>query len=756
MATLRIVLRLFLLVGLLGWNKFLEAQSPSKDTTLLKDSTILDSTGQKSTQQLKAVEITGRRAVVSSKGDRLVFQVDRSINATGLNVLELLKQVPGVVVNQEERIVLNGKSGTLIQINGRNTPLNGSDLTAFLKGINAAEIESIEVVSNPSAQYDASGNGGIINIVLKKNSTEGWNGSAQGGMAYGSFGKYNAGSSFNYRKNQWNVFGNLSGQSNRNESTLNLFRFQADSIYDQQSRGVFFNQNTTLRLGVDYTLNKNTTVGILVNTSDGLGSGKNNSVTPIRAQNSNQIFRNLEAASFSSSKRKQWQANANIKSVDSLGNSWTADIDLGDYNLYSTARVPNVYTNGMGQVEANYTFETITPTSIKLLALQADRVWKMIKKKNAPTLQFGSKYSHVNTFNQFDFFESFEKDTQAGPLPKNQERSNAFRYEEQILAGYTQIKTAVKKWSFQAGLRAEWTHSRGILTTASALQNANDRDVKRSYLNVFPSASIGFSPKQEHQLKLSYSRRIDRPGYQDLNPFENKLDELTYQKGNPFLQPQYTQYFELQSIFKYRFISTLSFSDVNNFFAQITDTIEGNRNFIQQRNIASQKIYSLNFSLPFNATPWWSVYANISLNHTRYNEFFEENKFIRLNATGFTIYQQHSFSFGKGWAGELSSFFSSPYIWAGTYETNALGGVDLGIQKKILRERLTIRGTLTDISRTYPWRGVSRLGSLEIRGNGGWESRQLRLNATWNWGKSKVKSARNRTTGLEDLQNRVR
>jgi outer membrane receptor protein involved in Fe transport len=362
-------------------------------------------------------------------------------------------------------------------------------------------------------------------------------------------------------------------------------------------------------------------------------------------------------------------------------------------------------------------------------------------------LNIGWRSAWAKTDNVFSFFN--EKNGQA---LLDEERSNRFDYTEDIHAAYAQFNKNRGKWSYQLGLRLEATTSLGDLTARNPMA---DQTVSRQYVNLFPSGGATYQLHPKHQLGLSFSRRIDRPSYQDLNPFENRIDELTYQKGNPFLRPQFTNNMEIKHSYQYKWNSSLSFSDVSDFFAAITDTIEGRRNFITQRNIAQQRIYSFNTSLPFKVASWWNVFASAGVNHSRYRAQFEPGKEIRINATVANLYQQHSLSINNKWSAEVSSFWLSPYVWAGTYECRSIWNIDAGVQRKILNEQGTIKLTVTDIFRRMPWQGVSRLGALRIEGAGGWESRLFRLNFTYRFGNKEVKNARQRNTGLDDLNRRV-
>jgi outer membrane receptor protein involved in Fe transport len=331
-------------------------------------------------------------------------------------------------------------------------------------------------------------------------------------------------------------------------------------------------------------------------------------------------------------------------------------------------------------------------------------------------------------------------------------RSNRFVYTEWVNAVYAQYRVSLKKLSYQLGLRVEHTNSEGDLT---ALTSGSDKNVSRKYIDFFPNAGITWQVNKSNSLGLSFSRRIDRPKYLELNPFETKLDELSYQKGNPFLNPQYTRIIELRYAWKYKLVTTLSYSDVRDFIAQITDTTEGKRTYLTQRNLASQKLLGLNISYPFSITRWWNVYASLNIYYTRYRASFEAGNNINIDITVGNLYQQQTFTLGKGWTAELSGFYNTPGVWSGTFKTGTMANLDAGLQKKCWHDNATIKASVSDIFFTMKWKNESTLSGSNIHANGNWESRQFKLNFTYYFGNKQVKNARDRNTGLDDLNKRA-
>ncbi|MEM9930319.1 MAG: outer membrane beta-barrel family protein, partial [Bacteroidota bacterium] len=252
---------------------------------------------------------------------------------------------------------------------------------------------------------------------------------------------------------------------------------------------------------------------------------------------------------------------------------------------------------------------------------------------------------------------------------------------------------------------------------------------------------------------LNYSRRIARPNYNSLNPFESQIDELSFQKGNPFLQPQYTDNIKLSHTYKYRLTTSIGYSYISDFFAQITDTLGTDRNFLITRNIANQEVWNLSVSYPFTAAKWWSVYLSLNGYHSSYEG--QDDKFVAIDQTTFSFYAQNTFTLPRGFRFEVSGWFSSPSVWGGTYITNSMGSLDLGLQKKFLDDKLSVRLSANDVLFTSRWFADMQFGDLFIDGTGGWESRRVQLNFSYNFGNQEVKNARRRKTGLEDEDGRV-
>ena len=700
---------------------------------------------QVAVKKLQDVTVTSRKPMIEIKADKTIFNVENSINATGSNALELLQKSPGIQVDNNDNISMKGKTGVKIYVDGKMTQLDTKDLAAYLKSINSNDVEAIEMISNPSAKYDASGNAGIINIRLKKNKKFGTNGSVNAGLVQGVTPKGNTSVNLNYRDKRVNLFSNVGGSLGINENQLDLYRIQRDSIYDQNSTNRSNNKSLNVKAGADLFINSKNTLGFLVTTNFTNSEWSSNSNTNVFYNPTNQFVKSLRAFNTVPGQRTNFNSNLNYRYADTSGKEINFDADYGIFRGTGRSFQPNYYLDKTGTQLYQVINRNNTPIDIDIYTSKVDVELPKWKGK----LGYGAKFSYVKTNNTFEFFNDIN-----GTSVKQLGRSNSFTYKENVNAAYVNYQRQFSpKWSLQSGLRAEQTNSEGVLTRADGIMQA-DNTVKRNYVNLFPSAALTWTVNQKNTLNLTFSRRIDRPTYQDLNPFENKLDELTYEKGNAFLRPQYTNNIELTHTFNYKLNTTIGYSHVKDYATQTTDTAN-NATFVQQKNLATQQIISFSVGSPITFTKWWNGYANAWYNYQIFKGKIGSNE-VHTEIPLFGAYMQQSFTLGNDYTAELSGWFSGPSIWGATWRTKSMGGLDIGFQKQLMQKKASIKISATDIFRTNPWSATSDFGGLYIRGKGSWESQTVRLNFTYRFGSNQVKAARQRQTGLESEAKRIK
>lgn len=527
---------------------------------------------------LDAVEITAKKPMVEVLADKTVFNVEGTLAASGNSALEVLRKAPGVILDNNNGIIVEGKSGVQVYIDGKRSVLQGDDLTNYLNTLQASDIESIEIITQPSSKYDAAGSAGILNIKLKKNKNFGTNGTISLGFSVWDNERYNSSISLNNRTKKTNTFFTYSNRFGKTGQFLNLYRTQNGFIFDAKDRSIHDTNSHNFKVGTDIFATKKSTFGVLINANFSDGSFKTNTKTPIINQATNEKVQVLKASGNDVSNLYNLLGNLNYRYEDTTGHTFNVDLDYGQFSNKTNNYQPNVYYDAtQTNILAQFNYEMNTPTKVDIATFKADYEQNFLKGK----LAIGVKSSMVNTDNTFDFYNEID-----GVLIFNENKSNIFVYKELVNAAYFNYNKKWQKMNLQLGLRAEHTQSDGKLTSN---QTENNERVKRDYLNLFPSGGLTYNANKDNSFGLTYSRRIERPNYQNLNPFQEQIDELTLRKGNAFLQPQYTDNIKFSHTYKYTLNTSISYSYINDFFGQVTSSQDERRSVIQTQNIATQE-----------------------------------------------------------------------------------------------------------------------------------------------------------------------
>ncbi|HQW83803.1 MAG TPA: TonB-dependent receptor [Ferruginibacter sp.] len=704
-------------------------------------------------KSLEAVTVSSKKPIVEVKADKTILNVEGTINAVGNDALELLRKSPGVMVDKDDNLSLAGKNGVQVYIDGKPSPLSGADLSAYLKSLQSVQIESIELITNPSAKYEAAGNAGIINIKLKKDKTIGTNGSVNAGYNIGNYSKYNAGIALNHRNKKINVFGNYNFNTGLNLANFKFYREQGDSIFDQKNSMLNHNKyGHNFKGGADFFINKKSTVGFIVNGNISANDMNTKGPMSIIYKPTNTITRVLEASNENLTTRNNINTNINYRYAVTGGTELNIDADYGNFKIRGNQFQPNDYYDASGATKLySNVYRMISPTNINIYSVKTDYERNFYKGR----LGLGGKIGYVKTDNDFRRYDVYGSNE-----VYDKDKSNRFKYTENINAAYVNYNRAFTGFMIQMGLRVENTVSDGNSTglkynAATATYDNYDSSIHRNYLDVFPSAAITFNKNPMSQFGITYSRRIDRPAYQDLNPFEFKLNDYSFMKGNTNLRPQYTNSFGFSHTYRYKLNTQLNFSHVKDIFTQLPDTTDGSKSFLTKKNLATQDIISLNISYPFQYK-WYSFFVNVNSYYSQYKaNFGGGDRNVNLDVFAMNFYMQNSFNLGKGFKAELSGFYASPTIWQGTFKSIAMYSIDGGLQKNILKGKGMLKASVSDMFRLMKWKGSSNFTGQYSLASGRWESRQLKLNFTYRFGNSQVKAARQRKTSIEDENKRT-
>jgi iron complex outermembrane recepter protein len=692
--------------------------------------------------ELDMVTVSQIRPVIEIHPDKTVFNVDNTINATGSNGFDLLRKAPGVIIDNSNNIIVEGKSGVQVYIDNKPAILSGDDLINFLRTLQAADIDNIEIITQPSSKYDAAGGAGIINIILKRDKNLGTNGTITAGYAYGRNHHANSSISLNHRRKKLNVYTSYSNSFGKNYHFMNMERDQYGVVYDSKTESNNYTGAHNAKIGADWFINKRHTFGVLASGNYFDARGEGTTTTDITPSNIGTVDQRLIADNTGTGLNYQVAGNLNYRFADTLGHELTIDADYAQYARESNNYQPNLYLDGNGDTLFENNFRMLAPTNIQIISAKADYAQNLWGGK----VSVGAKFSIVETDNTFEFYDVFD-----GGDVLNVDRSNNFVYTENINAAYVNYARKLKtKWNLQLGLRLEQTNSVGELTST---QSSADDYVERHYLNLFPSGGLTYTPNYKHMWAVNFSKRIQRPNYQSLNPFVNQSTELSFMKGNPFLQPAYAYNAKISHTFKYRFTTSVSYSHTQDFFAQVTDTLGLDKAFLTTMNVADQSTINLGVSLPFSIKKWWSVYLSLNGSYSQY--LAQDDKFQTINQPTFSLYAQNSFLMKWGFKLELSGWFSSPSVWGGTYLTKSMGSFDAAIEKKFMKDRLALRIAGSDIFYTSPWKAEATFGDVSFIGAGGYESQRITFSLTYNFGNREAKGPRDRKTGLDDEDKRT-
>ena len=406
--------------------------------------------------ELKEVVVTAQRPMVEVRADKTILNIEGTINATGNDALELLKKSPGVLVDKDDNISLAGKNGVRIYIDGKPSPLSGADLAAYLKSLQSAQIEAIEIITNPSAKYDAAGNAGIINFRLKKNKSFGTNGSVNAGINIAIYPKYNSGFALNHRNKNVNVFGNYNYNNSKSTNNFRLYRELLDTVFNQQTSMRPISNSHGFKGGLDYFINNKSTLGILINGNVSETDFSSDSKTPITYKPTGITDRLLVANNRNDQERNNVNFNLNYRYVDTAGRELNLDADYGLFRIKTNQLQPNYYYDASGNTLLSQSiYRFISPTDINIYTLKGDYEQNFKKGR----LGVGFKTANIETENNFGRYnvQQLKPEIKQLDVP----RSNQFNYSENINAGYINYNKQYKGVMFQAGLRVENTVSTG-------------------------------------------------------------------------------------------------------------------------------------------------------------------------------------------------------------------------------------------------------------------------------------------------------
>ena len=742
----------FVSVALVGYTK---AGSAAFDVSAT-DITVPAFSLHQSTREMNEVVVQTKKPFIETKIDKTVVNVDASPSSAGSSAMDILEKSPGISVSSDGTISLRGKAGVIVMLDGKPTYMSSSDLSNLLKNMPASALDQVEIMTNPSARYDASGNSGIINIKTKKGKNNGFNGSFTVGASTGIFQPNDAvyltpksqnSFNFNYRVNKLNFFGSYNPNFFRGRGQLSIDRnFYNAGTLDGSSALLtnfkFGNFNQTLKLGLDYQADKKNVFGIVV--SGFAFDGHPTPVTSTTLKDKNgAILSNLVSLTENKTHFKNFTGNLNWKhTFDSTGKELTADLDYVTYdNISDVLLTTNVYNGSGTPAGSAFYLNGHIPSLIDIWSFKSDYTQPL---KNG-RFEAGVKSSIVTNDNKVDYSRQLPDKTWSPDA-----RSNHFIYDENINAAYVNVNKQFKKWTIQTGLRLENTMAKGR-------QVSNDSTFKRNFTNLFPSVFVSYAMDQNNQLTVSYSRRITRPNYQDLNPFTYFLDSLTYRVGNPYLLPQFTHNIELSYALKSKFIFTANYNNTTDVISQIIKQNTASKiTYNTSENIARFTNIGLSITAPATFTGWWNANFFTNIYNNRYVGVYNSDP-IDISYTSFMVNVTNSFTFNKktGFTGELSGFYRYKNVEQLSI-TEPVYQVGIALQKQILKSKGTLRLNIRDPFAWQKFVSTVKYSDIDLHSSAQFDVRQVTATFTYRFGKNtQGPQPRRRASGAQDEQNRV-
>ena len=714
-------------------------------TNIIKSPFVLNSLTVRilpTSQLLKEVIIEGNKPRIQHIQGKIVLNIDADITNTGTTVLELLEKSPGVMLNKEGAISLQGKSTVLVMIDEKPTYLSGVDLTNLLASMNSAQVNQIELITNPSAKYDASGNGGIINIKTKKNNQNGFNGTITTIGGWSRDYKNNNSLLINYKTGKINAFATASYNTNNNFVDINAYRNyfsnnQATEALDQTTAISSLTHYKFLKTGLDFYASKNTTIGLALSGTLIKKDGESNALATWKKE-SGSIDSAISTNSNTQYEFRNGAINLNLKQSIGEKQDVSVDLDMLSYSMNNNQEFTNKLLTFNGYTQGT---NIEVPSTIKIYAVKADHI---IHFNDNSQLESGIKASSINTDNNAGY-TNFNGSVRYPDL----NRSNHFKYKENVNAIYSTYQKKMGRINAQLGLRYEHTDY-----DANQLGNAvkPDSTFSRSYGNLFPSGYLSYQVDSLNIFTITASRRIDRPAYQKLNPFTFIVNKYTIQRGNPYILPQYSWNLELSHRFKQILTTSLSYSVVDNYFSQIFISEGSDVLIYTDGNVGKMNNLGLSVSLQFSPAKWWLFNGQGNFNYKKFNGYQNINYQSYINQFQFSLSNQ--FSITKTFSAELSGF----YLTKARNDLQELlypnGQISAGLSKSILKGKGSLKFNARDIFFTQRMEGLTDFPQAQEHFKLTRDSRLFVLSFSYRFGKP-IKATKRSNGGATDEMRRA-
>ncbi|MGH1386770.1 TonB-dependent receptor domain-containing protein [Kordia sp.] len=715
---------------------FIGSKDWTKQVTLNEDTSLGEVT--LGADKLATVVVVARKKLIEYKPDRLVLNVENNISAAGGNAINALSVAPGVII-QNNDISMLGKGASRVMVDDRLIELSGAELVNYLNSIAADDIKSIEVITNPPAKYDAAGEGGLINIIMKKGKRDSWRNSSTLSYDQNTFSFFTLRNNFFYNKNKFRftLSANAVTGDMRNKADLDISFTDGPLILkgdEKQQR-----DDLSGRITMDYDISDNVTVGIQYQGNSSDPDRHYQNITT-KFDNSNTVESLIVNDGDADLKRASHSLNAHLEStLDTLGRRLFFDIDYFNYDADTDNRfVANNFSGTGTFLGIDQAARNISNQEINNVSVRAD----MEHPTKFANFSYGAKYSTINTDSGIEFF-----DETSGTPVFDTNQSNVFEYEENNQAVYiSAAKNLSDKWSMQLGLRFEATQTTGFSQT---LNQTNDND----YSKFFPTFYLSYVKDDKNTFYFNYGKRINRPSFSNLNPFRTYINSTSYSEGNPFLQPSFTDNFEFSYTYKRKWRTYAFLNILSDGYGVVFNADEAaNNQVITRQNYYDEYFYGIGESYSTSITSWWQSQNAIYLLGSD-SDFDNTISASPQNGLQFYATSNNSFSLGERTKMQLDYVYSSSHK-RGLYEFGQTSGLNISFRQSFLNKKLNASVLINDVFNTNFLRDyTSVVNNIRQVYNENSSSRFVRFSLTYNFGNDDI-NVRKPSFGNNEEQNR--
>lgn len=729
-----------IVITLLGFEEYRSEPIQVNGEVLLPDIQMVPAKNE-----LAEVSVRAHKPIIENLPDRLVFNVEQVLTARDGNAYDLLTQAPGLRINPEGSFSIRGKLGVLVLVDNRENFLQGEELVAFLKGFSSEQIQSIEIITRPSAKYAAAGTGGIINIRTKKSAQKGYSMNLSSGWRQGKTFHLNNNLAFTRRTEKFFWQGNYSYLIHPRYNTLfmdNLFLHENGNLRATQNYAASMKAIThALQGGVDYA-HKKTVVGLNFSVSledDPLSKQTSTTVLfGLGGQKTGQVGGERSRAYQS----ERYSANLNVvQTFQRPGMELALAADFFKYGMYYQYFIDNTRSTGSGSERIH--FKQNLPNDISIFSSKLDFTLPISEQGS---VQMGTRVSYTQMDNSYDFLLF---DTQKSDYLFDPSRSVRYVFDENIMGAYMTYRQAfLANWDLEAGLRMEHTVNR----STEMLQ----KDVlDKNYTRLFPNLAVNYNPNEDHAFSLSYSSRFNRPVYETLIPGYKYTDILYYTYGNPRQDPEIGESLDLSFIYKGKWTFNFNVSRLKGMFFTINlpeiDNLALGETY---ENRGSSRILALSMDYSEQVFPWYSAVLSTTLGHIKTTD---HPKYQYRSAQGIYGSAQviNRFKLGKGWSGELSGTYNSGQQESFVFYLHAYGSLVAGIGKELFKGKANVKFQVRDPFLTLTYDYDAKFIDLHQKWILQEDTRQVGLSFQYNFSSGNQTKSRKRLSSNEEEKERM-